>query len=75
MNMIEVKIGVFPGKINTYTLEEGITVEEALKIAGLSVGAEQECKLDDEVVDMDYELDEEAKMLLITKRMKGNAIL
>jgi len=73
--MISIKIGKFPGKLDNYTLEDGTTVAEALEMAGLSVGDEQEIKLDGEVVNMNDIIEDDANMLLVTKRLKGAKVL
>lgn len=67
--MVEVKIGMFPGRSDNYTLEDDTTVRDALKIADITVGAEQEVKMDGEVVSMDDIVD--GHLLLVTKRLKG----
>ena len=69
--MLTVKIGMFPGSINEYALEDGITVTEALKMANITVGAEQEVKADGEVISTDCAVPAGTKMLLVTKRIKG----
>ena len=69
--MLNVQIGTFPGQINNYALEEGTTVRAALETAGLTVGDEQEVKLDGVAVSLDAVLPSTAKLLLVTKRLKG----
>ena len=69
--MLTVKIGVFPGSINEFVMEDGITVADALKMANINVGAEQEVKADGEVIDINDEVPSGTKMLLVTKRIKG----
>ena len=69
--MLKMQIGTFPGRLNDYTMEDGTTVAGALRLAGLTVGEEQEVKVDGEAVDMDYELSQSNELLLITKRLKG----
>ena len=39
--MLKIKVGVFPGKVEEFVVENGTTVREALELAGISVGAEQ----------------------------------
>lgn len=69
--MLTIKIGVFPGSINEFVMEEGTTVADALKMANITVGAEQEVKADGEVISADEEVPVGTKMLLVTKRIKG----
>ena len=69
--MVKIQIGTFPGQLNNYTLEEGTTVRKALELAGLTIGSEQEVKLDGEAVDMERCLNENDDLLLVTKRIKG----
>lgn len=69
--MLTIKIGVFPGSINEFVMEEGTTVAKALEMAGITVGAEQEVKADGEVISTDATVPSNTKMLLVTKRIKG----
>lgn len=69
--MLTIKIGVFPGSINEFVMEEGTTVADALKMANITVGAEQEVKADGEVISTDEKVPVGTKMLLVTKRIKG----
>lgn len=68
--MNTMKIGTFPGKLNEFVLEDGTTVREALQLAGLELGAEQDIKLDGNVASIDDVIDG-SSMLLLTKRIKG----
>ena len=69
--MVQLKIGVFPGRLDDYMVEEGTTVASALAMAGITVGAEQEIKLDGETVSADDVLDSSARVLIVGKRIKG----
>lgn len=69
--MLTIKIGVFPGSINEFAMEEGTTVAKALEMANINVGAEQEVKADGEVISTDAVVPCGTKMLLVTKRIKG----
>lgn len=69
--MLKIKVGVFPGKVDEFVVEDGTTVREALELAGISVGAEQEVKIDGVPVDYNTEIPSEASMVLVTKRIKG----
>ena len=69
--MLKIKVGVFPGKVEEFAVEDGTTVREALDLAGISVGAEQEVKVDGVVADYNSEIPSTASMVLVTKRIKG----
>lgn len=69
--MLTIKIGVFPGSINEFAMEEGTTVAKALEMANINVGAEQEVKADGEVISVNEVVPSGTKMLLVTKRIKG----
>lgn len=69
--MLKIKVGVFPGKVEEFVVENGTTVREALELAGISVSAEQEVKVDGVPVDYNTEIPSEASMVLVTKRIKG----
>ena len=68
--MLQIKIGNFPGELKEFAIEKGTTVQEALAMANISVGAEQEIKLDGEVVEASDPI-ESGNLLLVTKRLKG----
>lgn len=68
--MLQIKIGNFPGELKEFAIEKGTTVQEALAMANISVGAEQEIKLDGEVVEAS-DMIESGNLLLVTKRLKG----
>lgn len=67
--MKTLKVGVFPGRVNEFAVEDGQTVGAVLEMAGIEVGAEQEIKLDGNVVTP--ETIAEGSMLLVAKRIKG----
>ena len=69
--MMTLKIGVFPGRVEEFAVEEGTTVDRALDMAGIEVGAEQEVKADGTVIDFDAAIPSGTKMVLVTKRIKG----
>ena len=69
--MMTLKIGVFPGRVEEFAVEDGTTVNEALSMADIEVGDEQEVKADGNVVDFDAVIPSGTKMLLVTKRIKG----
>ena len=69
--MLKIKVGVFPGKVDEFVVENGTTVREALELAGISVSAEQEVKVDGVATDYNAEIPSTASMVLVTKRIKG----
>lgn len=69
--MMTLKIGVFPGRVEEFAVENGTSVSEALDMAGIEVGAEQEVKADGTVIGIDETIPSSTKMLLVTKRIKG----
>ena len=69
--MMTLKIGVFPGRVEEFAVEDGTTVNEALSMADIEVGAEQEVKADGNVIDLGQAVPSGTKMLLVTKRIKG----
>lgn len=68
--MTEMKIGTFPGRLENYAVEDNTTVRQALEMVGITVGEEQEVKLDGEAVSLDAVVNG-GRMLLVTKRLKG----
>ena len=71
--MVTVQVGVFPGRVESYVVEVGTTVAEVLALAGLTVGPEQDIKVDGEVASGDYEIDEDTRLVLLSKRIKAGA--
>ena len=69
--MTTLKIGMFPGELKEFAIEAGTTVADALKMANITIGAEQEIKLDGEVVSGSDLVTEDSRLLLVTKRLKG----
>lgn len=69
--MLKIKVGVFPGKVDEFVVENGTTVREALELAGISVSDEQEVKVDGVATDYNAEIPSTASMVLVTKRIKG----
>lgn len=69
--MVTIQVGVFPGRVDSYAVEEGTSVAEVLALAGLSVGADQEIKMDGEVVSPDDEIDDSTRLVLLAKRIKA----
>lgn len=69
--MVKLQAGIFPGKIDDYVVAAGTTVGEVLSLAGLSQGADQDIKVDGEVVDSNYVVDENTSLVILSKRIKG----
>lgn len=69
--MVVVQIGIFPGRLDPYALAVGTTVSAALAQAGLIQGAEQDIKMDGEVVTGSSKIDEDTKVIILSKRIKG----
>ena len=70
-NMLKVKIGVFPGRVEEFVVEDGTTVKQALEMANITVSEEQEVKIDGTSASYEQVIPETASMLLVTKRIKG----
>jgi hypothetical protein len=69
--MVEIKIGTFPGELKSYGVKAGTSVKDALTMAGITIGAEQEVKLDGDTVSLDSTIGAGSNLLLVTKRLKG----
>ena len=69
--MMTLKIGVFPGRVEEFAVEDGTTVNEALSMADIEGGAEQEVKIDGVATDYNSEIPSTPSMVLVTKRIKG----
>ena len=69
--MLTLKIGRFPGRIESYVCEDGITVADALKMAEIEVNNESEIKFNSAVATLDETINEDGT-LIVTKRIKGN---
>lgn len=67
--MKNLKIGMFPGRVEDYVVEDGTTVGEALRMAGIEPTTEQEIKLDGRVVELTNSAN--GNLLLVAKRIKG----
>lgn len=73
-NAVTVKVGVMPGRIDSYALEDGATFNTALESAGLSADG-FEVKVDGAVVtDLNTTIPSTANTILLSKRVKGNAV-
>ena len=69
--MITLKIGMFPGRLNEYAMESGVTVREALDMADIELNSESDVKLDGESVSLGDTINRDGT-LVVTKRIKGN---
>lgn len=69
-----VKIGQMPGTINEYALEDGATFAQALELAGLNSSG-YEVKADSRTVTNLSESADGTALILLTKQVKGNALL
>lgn len=70
-NVVTVQIGTFPGRLDSYAVAEGTTFAEALAMANLTLGAEQELKVDGVVKTLNDVVDEDTSLIILTKRLKG----
>lgn len=72
-NALTVKVGVMPGRIDSYGFEDGTTYAQALETAGLSADG-FEVKQDGNVVnDLDTAIPSGADTILLSKKVKGNS--
>ena len=68
-----VRIGVMPGRISEYAVEEGATVADAIAMAGLSTDG-YEVKVDGSKVDpQTTKVTDSTGLILLAKQVKGNA--
>ena len=67
-----VRIGVMPGRINEFAIEEGQTVGQALDMADLDPTG-FEVKVDGNRVELSHVITEETNLILLAKLVKGNA--
>ena len=70
--MMNIKVGMLPGRIQEFALEDGITVSQALEIAELNSEG-YEIRVDSNVVNNDYVLSSSDKVVLLVKKIKGNS--
>ena len=68
---VVLKVGVVPGAINEFAVEEGTSVAEVLELAGLSA-AGYDIRLDGAVVTGDDLIEEDSQLLVLAKQIKGN---
>ena len=68
--MREIKVYQFPGEVKTFAVEDGATVGDALRIAGITAQPEQEIKADGTPVTVNDYVGN-ASAIMVTKRIKG----
>jgi hypothetical protein len=68
---VTIQVGTFPGRLESFAVESGTRVADVLAMAGLSVGAEQDIKMDGEVVTLNDVVNEDTSLILLSKRIKG----
>lgn len=66
-----IKVGVLPGAIVEYLVEEGTTVAQALEMAQLSSEG-YDVRLDGDNVELETVIPTTAKVLVLVKKIKGN---
>lgn len=71
MNEVTIQVGMFPGRLETYAVAEGTTVADVLAMANLTVGEEQDIKMDGELVSLSDVVDSKTSLILVSKRIKG----
>lgn len=71
MNEVTIQVGMFPGRLETYAVTTGTTVADVLEMANLTVGEEQDIKMDGEIVSLSSVVDSETSLILVSKRIKG----
>ena len=71
MNEVTIQVGMFPGRLETYAVATGTTVADVLAMANLTVGEEQDIKMDGEIVSLSDVVDSETSLILVSKRIKG----
>lgn len=71
--MVQVKVGVMPGQINEFAVEEGTSIANVLNVAGLNASG-YEVKVDGyKVSDLETEfVNSDTRLVLLTKMIKGN---
>lgn len=73
-NIKTVRVGIMPGQINTFAVEEGTSIASLLEIAGLNASG-YEVKVDGtKVTDFNNtNVDASTNLVLLAKQVKGNA--
>lgn len=71
--VMTVRVGMMPGKIDEFAVEEGAKVADVLETAQLSPQG-YDVKVDGETVDPNSKaVDENTSLILLVKQVKGNA--
>lgn len=68
---VVLKVGVIPGAINEFVVEEGSTVGEVLALANLSATG-FDVRLDGDTVTVDDLIECDSKIIILAKQIKGN---
>lgn len=66
-----IKVGIMPGRIQEVAFTDGMSINDVLEVAGLDK-AGYEIKVDGNVVNGDYQIDERDNLILLVKQIKGN---
>lgn len=69
--MTTIKLGIMPGAINEFILEDGTTVAGALEVAGKE-SAGFMVKVNGDAANLDTELSD-GDVVILSKQLKGNA--
>lgn len=69
--MLQIKVGVMPGKLQEVVVEEKTSARRIFEIAGVEI-SNHEVRLDGEKIDLDMAV-ENGKLLVAMKMIKGNA--
>lgn len=71
--MKTVKVGRMPGKINEYVLNDGATVADALALAEITAGANDEVRVGtDKVTNLDGHTLSNGDIVIVAEMVKGN---
>ena len=70
-NTITIQVGTFPGRLETFAVAEGTTVGDVLAMAEITLGAEQDVKMDGEIVTLSSVVNWDTSLILVSKRIKG----
>lgn len=68
---VVLKVGIIPGAINEFAVEEGTTVGEVLTLANLSATG-YDVRLDGDSVTVDDLIECDSKIIILAKQIKGN---
>ena len=68
--MLNLKVGVMPGKLVQVVVEEGTSAREVFSVAGVEI-ANHEIRLDGNKIDLDTKINS-GNLLVAMKMIKGN---